>query len=127
MPCDEETTVLWPHITKKQCLNSILYLIAICLAPTVHLRLHHDGTNRGDSIYGVAMPSFDAKHTWVLNLGVKHCFTSILNSQVVVLMALRTVKEKRELYGKHRIAVGGSLPDNVQDDEFSGPGQPLIS
>lgn len=30
------------------------------------------------------------------------------------------MKEKRELFGKNRIAVGGSVPENSPDGEFSG-------
>ncbi|CAK8994563.1 Glycosyltransferase-like protein LARGE2 [Durusdinium trenchii] len=51
-------------------------------------KCHYPGSNRGDTIYGVVMPSFDDKKCWKLS-----------------------VKDKRLLYDKHRIAVGGACPE----------------
>ena len=55
------------------------------------LRSHFNGTNRGDVIYGVKMMPFDHPDTWKL-----------------------TVKEKREMYGRHRIAVGSKGPEGSE-------------
>ena len=39
------------------------------------------------------------------------------------LIYVRTVKEKRAIYGKHRIAVGGTVQDaGPDDDQFTGLG-----
>ena len=57
------------------------------------VRLHFPGSNRGDCIYGAVMPSFDAETVWKL-----------------------PVKDKKALYGKHRIAVGGPAPEGAEHD-----------
>ena len=54
-------------------------------------RLHFAGSNRGDCIYGAVMPSFNAENAWKL-----------------------PVKDKKALYGKHRIAVGGPAPEGSE-------------
>ena len=57
------------------------------------LRMHFNGTNRGDVIYGVKMPSYDSPDIWKLS-----------------------VKEKRELYGKHRVPVGSKGPEGGENE-----------
>ena len=54
-------------------------------------RLHYSGSNRGDTIYGVKMPSFDSENVWKLSFG-----------------------DKKKLYAKHRVAVGGASPEGVE-------------
>ncbi|CAL1156779.1 unnamed protein product, partial [Cladocopium goreaui] len=53
-------------------LESVYMLMPPCgLRVMKKARLHHDGSNRGDSIYGVNMPAFDAKTTWVMCRGCR--------------------------------------------------------
>ena len=61
------------------------------------MRQHFNGTNRGDVIYGVKMPSFDDPMCWKLKYS-----------------------EKKLLYGKHRIAVGGAAPEGSNEGSISG-------
>ena len=56
------------------------------------VRQHYNGTNRGDVVYGVKMPSFDDPSCWKLKYS-----------------------EKKLLYGKHRIAVGGAAPEGSSE------------
>lgn len=42
----------------------------MCIATILmSVRLHYPGTNRGDCIYGVRMPSFDGANVWEMTLG----------------------------------------------------------
>ena len=61
-------------------------------------RLHYNGTNRGDTIYGVKFPSYDSPAVWKLKFG-----------------------DKKLMYGKHRMAVGGAAPEG-SEGEPSGKG-----
>lgn len=61
-------------------------------------RIFFPGSNRGDCIYGVKMPTWDSPMHWRMTIG-----------------------EKRLVYGRHRIAVGGAAPDFSEAD--SGPGR----
>ena len=57
------------------------------------IRSYFNGTNRGDVIYGVKMLGFDHPDIWTLS-----------------------VKQKRELYGKARIAVGSKGPEGTENE-----------
>ena len=54
-------------------------------------RINYTGTNRGDVIYGVKMPSFDS--IWRMTVG-----------------------EKKLLFGKHRVPVGGRAPEGTEPE-----------
>ena len=54
-------------------------------------RINYTGTNRGDVIYGVKMPSFDS--IWRMTVG-----------------------EKKLLFGKHRVPVGGQAPEGTEPE-----------
>ena len=84
----------------KACTNHNIWLIFKMLfthhfLPSSHfcIRLHYNGTNRGDVIYGAKMPSLDGSTIWKMTVG-----------------------EKKELYGKHRIAVGGAAPADAIEE-----------
>lgn len=49
-------------------------------------RKNFPGSNRGDVVYGVKMPAWDS--VWSLKF-----------------------HEKKQLFGRHRVAVGGAAPD----------------
>ena len=55
-------------------------------------RLHYDGTNKGDLVGVVALPSWE--RAWAL-----------------------TFDEKKKLYGKHRVAVGGPTAGSADPDD----------
>ena len=38
-----------------------------------HCRLHFKGSNRGDCIYGVPMPTYDHSNCWKMSLGFTEC------------------------------------------------------
>ena len=83
----------------KACTNHILLIFKVLF--THHflpssdfcIRLHYNGTNRGDVIYGAKMPGLDGPTVWKMTVG-----------------------EKKELYGKHRIAVGGAAPADAIEE-----------
>ncbi|CAL1145171.1 unnamed protein product [Cladocopium goreaui] len=54
-------------------------------------RLNYSGTNRGDTSYGVKLPSYDSDTTWQLTFG-----------------------QKKQLFGKHRVSVGGQAPEGSE-------------
>ena len=62
-------------------------------------RIHYNGTNKGDLVGFVSLPEWES--TWAL-----------------------TFDDKKKLYGKHRVAVGGPTGDDDDDDEDVDMGQP---
>ena len=65
--------------------------------PLLIYRLNYDGTNRGDTIYGVKLPSYDSDTTWQLTFG-----------------------QKKQLFGKHRVSVGGQAPEGSEAESGDG-------
>ena len=65
--------------------------------PLLITRLNYSGTNRGDTIYGVKLPSYDSDTTWQLTFG-----------------------QKKQLFGKHRVSVGGQAPEGSEAESGDG-------
>lgn len=79
---------------KSLSLWGFLKSLSVYICPRLSkLRSHFNGTNRGDVIYGVKMIPYDHPDTWKL-----------------------TVRQKREMYGKHRIAVGSKCPEGTDNE-----------
>lgn len=75
----------------KQSENIHLLMPPSSLKVLKKARINYTGTNRGDVIYGVKMPSFDS--IWRMTVG-----------------------EKKLLFGKHRVPVGGQAPEGTEPE-----------
>ena len=83
-------------------LHQVEFLYMISREPLVlpeKKRIHYNGTNKGDLVGFVNLPEWES--TWAL-----------------------TFDDKKKLYGKHRVAVGGPTGDDDDDDEDVDMGQP---
>lgn len=62
-------------------------------------RTHYPGSNRGDTIYGVVMPSFDDKNCWKLLLGLISLFLSGDSSQTSTKLDFKPTKDSEAKAG----------------------------